>query len=345
VTGAPRLVAVLLAAGLALLATGCDSGRKSRSSASRVTVTAPAAPVPGARQQPLRQVRIVVVTHGQASDPFWAIVKKGIEQAARDLGVSVSYEAPDTYTAARMATLIDAAVSTRPNGLVVSIPDAPVLAPEIAQARAAGIPVVAINSGEEVYRRLGALLYVGQPEYAAGLGAGRRMAAAGVRNAICVNHQVGVASLDARCRGFAAAMARAGGRTRVIRVGLQAQAEAERRIAAAASSAGVDGVLALGPGGATPALRALATNHLLGRVKLATFDLAPDILRAIKTRRILFAVDQQPYLQGYLPIVFLTQRRLYGLFPARGTVIATGPTFVTRANVARVQELIEAGVR
>jgi simple sugar transport system substrate-binding protein len=344
VIAGPRLVAAALAVTLVSLAAGCESGGKSGSATSTVTVTAPGQ-LPGPKRQPLHDVRIIVVTHGQASDPFWAVVKKGIDQAARDLGVSVSYESPDTYTATRMATLIDAAVSTRPNGLVVSIPDAAVLGPKIAEAAAAGIPVVAINSGEDVFRRLGALLYVGQPEYAAGLGAGRRMAAAGVRNAICINHQVGVASLDARCRGFAAAIHRVGGRTRILPVPLQAQTEAERRIAAAASSNGVDGVLALGPAGATPALRALETNQLLGRVKLATFDLAPDILRAIKTRRILFAVDQQPYLQGYLPIMFLTQRQLYGLFPARGTVIPTGPSFVTRANVARVQELIEAGIR
>jgi simple sugar transport system substrate-binding protein len=338
-----RLVALVATSAVAILAVGCDSG--GNSGTATVTVTAPSATVAASQQQPLRDVRIIVVTHGQASDPFWAIVKRGIDQASRDLGVSVTYRSPDTYTAARMASLVDAAVSTRPNGLVVSIPDAAALGPKIALATAAGIPVVAINSGEDVYRRVGALLYVGQPEYAAGFGAGRRMGAAGVRNAICVNHQIGVASLDARCRGFAAAIERVGGRTRVLQVALQDQAQAERRIAAAASSNGVDGVLALGPAGATPALRALEAHRLFGRVKLATFDLAPDILRAVKTRRILFAIDQQPYLQGYLPIVFLTQRRLYGLFPARGTLIPTGPSFVTRANVARVQELIQAGIR
>jgi simple sugar transport system substrate-binding protein len=171
------------------------------------------------------------------------------------------------------------------------------------------------------------------------------MAAAGVRNAICLNHQVGVASLDERCRGFAAAIGRAGGRTRVLAVSLQNQRAAERRIAAAAASGGADGVLALGPGGATPALQALRAAHLLGRVKLATFDLAPDILRAVKRRQILFAIDQQPYLQGYLPVLFLTQRRLYGLFPARGTLIPTGPSFVTRANAGRVEALTQAGIR
>jgi ABC-type sugar transport system substrate-binding protein len=163
--------------------------------------------------------------------------------------------------------------------------------------------------------------------------------------AICVNHQVGASSLDQRCRGFAAALARAGGRSRVLTVDLQSQSVAERRIAAAASSSGVDGVLTLGPGGATPALEAFAAKRLFGKVKLATFDLAPDILRGLRSRKLLFAIDQQPFLQGYLPVLFLTQRKLYGLIPADGTVIPTGPNFVTPANAALVQQLTSAGIR
>jgi simple sugar transport system substrate-binding protein len=323
-----------------LLPAGCDGGKKSAGPATTTTVTA--RPPAGRTTQ---NVRIVIVTHGQASDPFWAVVKRGIEEAARDLGVTVSYQAPDIYDPARMSRLIDTAVATRPDGLVVSIPDTTAVGSSIRLGVQAGIPVVAINSGEDVYRRLGALLYVGQPEYAAGLGAGRRMAAAGVRNAICVNHQVGTSSLVQRCRGFAAGLAQAGGRTRVLTVDLQSQAQAEARIASAASSTGVDGVLTLGPGGATPALQAFAARRLFGKVKLATFDLAPDILRAVRSRRMLFAIDQQPFLQGYLPVLFLTQYKLYGLVPAGGTVVPTGPNFVTPTNAAQVEQLTNAGIR
>jgi simple sugar transport system substrate-binding protein len=332
-----------LAVALSLLVTGCDSGAKNGAPAASSTSGTSTVRAPAGR--PKQNVRIVIVTHGQASDPFWAVVKTGIEDAARDLGVTVSYQAPDIYDPARMSRLIDVAVATNPDGLVVSIPDATGVGPSIRLAVQAGIPVIAINSGEDVYRRLGALLYVGQPEYAAGLGAGRRMAAAGVRNAICVNHQVGASSLTQRCRGFAAAIARAGGRTRVLAVNLQSQAQTESRIAAAASSGGVDGVLTLGPAGATPALEAFAAKRLFGKVKLATFDLAPDILHALRARRLLFAIDQQPYLQGYLPILFLTQRKLYGLIPSADTVVPTGPNFVTPANAALVQELTDAGIR
>jgi simple sugar transport system substrate-binding protein len=322
---------------------GCDSsktavGGSAASTSGTTTVRAPVRPAG-------TNVRIVIITHGQASDSFWAVVKRGIDEAARDLGVAVSYEAPAVYDPARMSRLIDAAVLTRPNGLVVSIPDTTRVGPSVRLAVQAGIAVVAINSGEDVYRKLGALLYVGQPEYAAGLKAGRRMAAAGVRNALCVNHQVGASSLALRCRGFAAALSRVGGRVRVVSVELQSQAQAEARIAAAASAPGIDGVLTLGPGGATPALRAFASRGLFGKVKLATFDLAPDILRALRAHRLLFAVDQQPFLQGYLPVLFLTQRALYGLMPAAGTVVPTGPNFVTPANAALVERLTNAGIR
>ncbi len=337
-----RLVLAALAVALVLLAPGCE-GKKNAGAPPQTTSGSTASQPPVGR--PTQNVRIVIVTHGQASDPFWAVVKRGIDEAARDLGVTVSYEAPAVYDAARMSRLIDAAVATRPDGLVVSIPDPTGVGPSIRLAVQAGIPVVAVNSGEDVYRRLGALLYIGQPEYAAGLGAGRRMAAAGVRNAICVNHQVGTSSLVLRCRGFAAGLAKAGGSSRVVTVNLQSRQQAEARIAAAASSGGVDGVLTLGPGGAIPALDAFAGRGLFGKVKLATFDLTPEILRALQGRKMLFAIDQQPFLQGYLPVLFLTQRKLYGLMPADRTVVPTGPNFVTPANAALVQQLTNAGIR
>jgi simple sugar transport system substrate-binding protein len=337
-----RIVASTAVA-VALFAAGCSDGKKNASPSTATTVAATVAQPPVGR--PSRNVRIAVVTHGQAADPFWAIVKRGMDEAARDLGVTVSYQAPDVFDAARMGRLIDLVVATRPDGLVVSIPDATGVGPSIRLAVQAGIPVVAINSGAAAYRQLGALLFIGQPEYAAGLGAGRRMAAAGVRNAICVNHQVGTSSLAERCRGFEAGLAGVGGESRVLLIDPLSRGQAEARIAAAASARGVDGVLTLGPAGATPTLEAFADKKLFGKVKLATFDLAPDILRALRSKKLLFAVDQQPYLQGYLPILFLTQRKLYGLSPADGTLVPTGPDFVTPAEAAQVQQLTDAGIR
>jgi simple sugar transport system substrate-binding protein len=294
---------------------------------------------------PRKRVRIAVVTHGQASDPFWAVVRSGIERASHQLGVSVSYSAPDTFDMRRMRQLILQAVATRPDGLVVSIPDAKALGGAIRSAVRAGIPVVSINSGTDVSKRLGVLAHVGQPDEAAGVAAGRRMAGEGVERAVCIKHETGNAGLDARCRGFGRAMRAAGRASSVLTVNLQRRHDAEQKIAAAAQTLHVDGMLTLGPGGTLPAIEGLRIDRLLGSVRLATFDLSPEVLSALKNDEIDFAVDQQPFLQGYLPVVFLAQNARFGLLPAKGTLVPTGPSFVTRQNVGAVQALTRQGIR
>jgi simple sugar transport system substrate-binding protein len=343
----------LVLLGFALLAiAGCGGTTTVREPDLVVRGDGTATPAPSPEATPergrglrLAAARIAVVSHGQASDPFWAIVKKGLDDAARRTGVAVSYRAPDTYDVARMRRLIDEAIAARLDGLVVSLPDVRALAAPIRRAARAGIPVVSINSGSDRFRELDILAHVGQPEWRAGFESGRRMAAAGVRSAVCVNQEVGNAGLDLRCRAFAAGMRGAGGRTRELGVDLQEPAEAQRRIAQAVQGPGVDGVLTLGPGGAAPALAALRTDGLDGRVRLATFDLSPEVLEAVRAKRMLFAVDQQPYLQGYLPIVLLAERARHLLFPARGDLIPTGPEFVTPATADRVLELSRRGIR
>jgi simple sugar transport system substrate-binding protein len=300
----------------------------------------------GAPQPPREAagVRIAVVTHGQASSPFWAIVRNGVEAAARQMDVVVDYRAPDVYSVARMTTLIDQAVATRPDGLVVSIPE-PAVAPAIRRATRSGIPVVSINSGAEVYRRLGVLAHVGQPEDRAGLQAGRRLAAAGVRRALCVNQEVGNAALDRRCRSFAEAMRAAGGTARVVSINLKNTTATQRSLTRAIASPAVDGVLTLNTGGAQAALDAIVATNREDEVPLGTFDISPDVLDAVRVGRISFAIDQQAYLQGYLPIMLLGQYARYGLFAAQGDVIPTGPHFVTRANAAQAIRLSRRGIR
>jgi simple sugar transport system substrate-binding protein len=148
-----------------------------------------------------------------------------------------------------------------------------------------------------------------------------------------------------RCRAFEAALRRAGGEARQLGIDVQEPARAQRLIAAAVAAGDVDGVLTLGPGGAAPALAALSAAGLDERVRLATFDLSPEVLEAVRARRMMFAVDQQPYLQGYLPIVLLAERTRHLLFPARGDLVPTGPDFVTAANADRVLELSRRGFR
>ena len=135
--------------------------------------------------------RIVFVTHGQASDPFWSVVKRGYQDAAKQTGAAVSYRAPDSFSIETMKRYIDVAIADHPDGLVVSLPDVKALTPSIEKAVKAGIPVITINSGADEFKSLGVLAHVGQPEYAAGVKSGERLAAAGVRSALCVNQESG----------------------------------------------------------------------------------------------------------------------------------------------------------
>jgi simple sugar transport system substrate-binding protein len=288
--------------------------------------------------------RIAVVSHGQASDPFWAIVKKGLDDAAAQTDVAVSYRAPDSYDIARMRRLIDEAIEANLDGLIVSLPDVQGLRAPIVRARRAGIPVISINSGSDRFRDLGILAHVGQPELRAGFEAGQRMARAGVRRGLCVNQEVGNAGLDERCRGFGQAMRRAGGTSAVLEVDLQDADQAQQRITQVVRDSAADGILTLGTAGALPALAALRTGFGR-RVQLATFDFSPEVLQAVGSRRMLFAVDQQPYLQGYLPVVMLAERARHLLMPPPGELIPTGPEFVTAENADEVLELSRRGFR
>jgi len=286
---------------------------------------------------------IEVVVHGQASDPFWSVVANGVEAAANDLGITANYRAPqsDDLDVVAMAQLIDTAVAAAPDGIIVSIPDADALRDSINAAIEAGIPVLSINSGSDTFEELGLITHVGQTEFEAGVGAGERMAAEGVTNTLCVNQEVGNAALDLRCEGFAEGLG--GVPSEVIAVDLSDPASSQATIEAALSAdPSVDGILTLGPTGAAPALLALEGNDA---VKLATFDLSPEVLQAIDEGRMLFAIDQQQYLQGYQGVTIMTLYAQYGLLLGGGDVVRTGPGFVTGDTAAQVIELSAEGIR
>jgi simple sugar transport system substrate-binding protein len=329
------LAAVALAVSAALAA-GCGDTNRIREPDLVVSGSTPA-PREIAEQD--ERTTIAVVTHGQASSEFWSIVRNGIDAAERQTNVEVEYHSPDVYDVETMAGLIDAAVAREPDGLVVSIP-ADALAPAIRRAIDAGIPVVSINSGSDVSRRLGALAHVGQPEEKAGYEAGKRLIAAGAANALCVNQEVGNEGLDRRCAGFARALREAGRVARVLEVDDRDVPGTRRLLADAASQDGVDAVLGL-----NSTVGAIAAESAPRRVVIGTFDYSPDVLTAVASGRLEFAVDQQPFLQGYLPVVLLAGRARYGLFPAEGEVIPTGPSFITRENATQVERLSQLGIR
>jgi simple sugar transport system substrate-binding protein len=330
-----RLAACLLAV---VLVAGCGDTRETREPDVVVREATPTDETP-ARGRSDPTVHLWVVTHGQASSTFWTIVRNGIEAARRQMAIDVTYRSPEIYDVDTMRELIEEAVASRPDGLVVSIPSPELEAP-IRAAIEAGVPVVSINSGSDVARRVGTLAHVGQPEEQAGYKAGRRLVAAGAQNAICANQEVGNEGLDRRCAGFDRALREAGGSSRVIAIDTKDIDGARERIRQASSRPGVDAVLTLSNQAGELAADAAPAGSIL-----ATFDYSPKVLRAIRSGRIEFAVDQQPYLQGYLPIVFLTELARYGLFPAQGDVIATGPNFVTAQNAEQAQRLSEQGIR
>ena len=293
--------------------------------------------------KPRGDIRIVVVTHGSASDPFWSVVSNGVTQAAEDMGVQVEYRAPETFDMPRMAQLIDAAVASQPDGLVVSIPDADALGDSVRAAVDAGIPVMSMNSGSDVFEDLGVLRHVGQTEFEAGVGAGEQMAEADVKNAVCVNHEVGNVALDQRCDGFQEGLGD-GASVNVLSVSSDPTEVRNAVSAAFTQNPDVQGVLAVGPLGGEPTIEALREGGQLGNVQVGIFDLSPTILQALVDNEINFAIDQQQYLQGYLPIVFLTNYIQYGLLPA-DSIILTGPGFVTPENAEQVIALSAEGIR
>jgi simple sugar transport system substrate-binding protein len=300
----------------------------------------------GGRDSAGTPLRIVVVTHGQSSDPFWSVVANGVRDAADRLGLRAEYQAPTRFDMVEMSDLIDAAAASRPDGLVVSVPDPDALAGAIRRAVDAGIPVVTINSGADAWRELGALAHVGQTEYEAGHAGGGRLAEAGARRVLCVNHEVGNIGQDLRCAGLRDALADAGGTTRVLSVDLADPEDTQQRIAGAlAGDPSLDGVLTLGPAAAGPALAALAGSGRGDDVVYGTFDLTPEVLRAIAEGRMAFAIDQQQYLQGYLPVVLLAAYAETRAVPGGGDIIRTGPGFVTRDDAERVMDLARRGLR
>jgi simple sugar transport system substrate-binding protein len=293
----------------------------------------------GFAQKERKDIHVIVVTHGAAADPFWSVVKNGVDQAAKDTGVQVDYRAPETFDMPAMAQLIDAAVASAPDALVISLPDATALGDSVKKAVAAGIPVFSINSGSDDFKSLGILRHIGQTEYEAGLGGGQRLKAEGGTKGLCVNQEQGNVALDLRCKGFTDGF----GDVTVIAVSMD-PTETKNAVSAALADGGYDTVLALGPVAAEPTLEALRDGGMLGTIHFGTFDLSPNVLTAISNKEMSFAIDQQQFLQGYLGVVTAVNYVQYGLLPGN-EVVLTGPGFVTPDNAAQVIDLSAKGIR
>ena len=308
--------------------------------------------------------RYVLISHAPDSDSWWNTIKNSIKQAGEDYGVTVDYRNPPSGDLADMARLIEQAAAAGYDGVIVTIADYDVLQGAIGKVTAKKIPLITINSGTpEQSEKLGALMHVGQPEHAAGKGAGERAKAAGVKSFLCVNHYATNPASFERCRGFAEAIG-ADYKKSTLDSGDDPTAIESKVAAYLRQSPNTNGVLTLGPTSASPTIKALQKSGQAGKLWMATFDLSDDISRGIKDGTVAFAIDQQPYLQGYIPVAVLatmkemkttdlkkvaeavkanpkTKKRFdeYGLVPNYGPRhISSGPGFVTKENIGKVEK-------
>ncbi len=285
------------------------------------------------------QASIAVVTHGTPGDAFWDVVKSGAEQAGKDLGATVTYQGDGDPV--KQSQLIDAAVAAKPDGLIVSMANPDGVKAAVEKAVAAGIPVITINSGLEQSKAFGAQTHIGQSEFIAGQAAGEKLAAAGVTKAICVIHEPGNSGLEERCKGAADTL---GGTLSNVQVDVANLADTQNTIKSKLlADPAIDGVLTLNSSIAVAASQAV--TEAKSTAALATFDVSADITTLIEDGKILFAVDQQPYSQGYLPVVFLVLEKRNGDVVGGGQPVYSGPAFVTKENAAQVAKFAKSGTR
>jgi simple sugar transport system substrate-binding protein len=328
-TARRRFLLGSLAAGALLLA-ACSSPKSDQSSAQTGTQPPPAT---GGGT-----LTVAVVTHGGSGDAFWSVVKNGAEAAGKQLGVNVTYSSDGDPGA--QAKLIDNAVAQKVGGLVVSMANPDALKTSIENAVKAGIPVITINSGSAKSKEFGALAHVGQEESIAGEQAGAKLKAAGKTKLLCVIHEAGNVGLTQRCDGATKGF----GSVQTLQVDLNNATDAQSRIKGALQAdSSIDAVLALNPQVAVFA--ADAVKGASSKAAVATFDLNADVADRIKNGDVLFAVDQQQYEQGYLPIVMLKLYADNANTVGGGSPVLTGPGFVDKSNVDKVAAYAKRGTR
>jgi simple sugar transport system substrate-binding protein len=287
-----------------------------------------------------RDITIAMVTHGDGGS-FWSVAKKGAEQGAKDMGVTLKYSESNNDPE-EQAQMIEAAVSEGVDGLAVSAPNPDAIQDAVKTAVDAKIPVVTLNSGAEESASLGAMTHVGQTETIAGQGAGKKLKDAGVTKLICVIHEQGNVGLNQRCDGAKQGF---GGEVENLQVkGVEDISTTLTEIQSKLESDNsIDAVLTLNPDIAVAGRDAVQGSG--SEAKLATFDLSGDVVTAIEDGEIEFAVDQQQYLQGYLPVVFLKLFNDNANTVGGGQPVLTGPGFVDKGNASTVKQLAEEGTR
>jgi simple sugar transport system substrate-binding protein len=285
------------------------------------------------------EITIAMVTHGAPGDTFWDIIRKGAESASAKDNVKFQYSSdPDS---GKQATLIQSAIDAKVDGIAVTIPDPPAIAPAVQKAIDAGIPVVAFNAGIGQYAESGAMSYFGSDESLAGEAAGKRASDDGAKNLLCVIQFQGQVQLEARCDGVKKTFT---GKWQKIYVNGSDLPSVQSTIAAKLTQdKGIDYVITLGAPIALAAIDAIKDGG--SSAKLGTFDFNPQIPPKITSGELQFAIDQQPYLQGYLSIDSLWLYKVNGNVLGGGQPTLTGPFLVDKSNIDVVGKFAEGGTR
>jgi simple sugar transport system substrate-binding protein len=334
------LVIVLLGS---LVACGATETPTNAPEATKVQEQPTVAEVPTEPQVTQTNLTFGLAVHSNpAEDAFWAVVERGAKDAAATYGITL--KSGGSSDPAQQAQLVENYTADKVDGIIVSLANPDAMKDSVKAAVAAGIPVITVNSGVDVYKELGALTHVGQTEFVAGQGAGEKFSAEGAKKVLCVIHEEANIGLQQRCDGLKDTFT---GETENFSVASTGVRDVAGTVAAIQNKliadTTIDGILTLNPIvaiAARDAIVAAGTSQ-----KLATFDLSPDVLKAIVDGQILFAIDQQQYLQGYLPVVFLYLYNVNSNTVGGGNPVLTGPGFVDKSNAAKIIELSAQGTR
>ncbi|QJT00175.1 sugar ABC transporter substrate-binding protein [Streptomyces asoensis] len=325
------LVAVAAAAALTLA--GCSSGsggKKAEEEAGNVSA--------GKADTP--RMTIAMVTHAPSGDTFWDTIRKGAEAAAAKDNVKLIYS--NDETAGDQANLVQNAIDQKVDGIAVTLAKPDALKDVVAKAEQAGIPVVGLNAGLGVWKEQGLLSFFGQDESVSGQALGTKINGTGAKHALCVIQAQGDVNLEERCAGVKKTF---GGKTDILYVNGTDMPSVKSTITAKLKQdSSIDEVVTLGAPVALTAVQSVSESG--SKAKVATFDLNKDLVSAIEKGSIQFAVDQQPYLQGYLSVDSLWLYKTNGNFSGGGEQpVLTGPAFVEKSNVEAVAKFAAKGTR
>ncbi|MCX4585021.1 substrate-binding domain-containing protein [Streptomyces sp. NBC_01481] len=328
-----RTAAALLAASALVVVAGCSSsgGKEAKDS--------PSKDGGGGVPATTGRLKIAMVTHSGEGDTFWDIVQSGAKVAARKDNVEFLYSA--NKEGKEQAQLVQAAIDQKVDGIIVTLAKPEAVQDVVKKAVAAGIPVVTINSGAEFSKSLGALSHIGQDESVAGEAIGEELNKRGKKKAVCVIHEQGNVSLEARCAGVKKTFK---GTVENLNVdGTNTPATTSSIEAKLQAGKDIDAVVALGAPIAAAAVK--AKEGAGSGAEVNTFDLNAEVVKQLKAKQIGFAVDQQPYLQGYLAIDELWLNKVNGNVIGGGKPILTGPALVTEKDVPALEKLTADGTR